>query len=198
MFPWISTLTFLSLPCSLTHSFSLSMSLWFRRFPLCHSRRCVDSRVHFALRWAVSPRLGWYLFSFPISLSQSQPIFQSISVFLSLSVPSQGLVGGGISCGHRVCYRDITSWRRVGVNFFSLGLSSVSRWLSQCLTCVCGWVALGFLATCLVANFCSLTCLVAIFVPWDFSPSRGGSWVCPGCSQLLRPSASLNFSSLTP
>ena len=44
----------------------------------------------------VSPRLGWYLFSFPISLSQSQPIFQSISVFLSLSVPSQGLVGGNI------------------------------------------------------------------------------------------------------
>ena len=65
----------------------------------------------------LSPRLGWYLFSFPISLSQSQPIFQSISVFLSLSVPSQGLVGG-ISCGHRVCYSDITSWRRVGVNFF--------------------------------------------------------------------------------
>ena len=117
MFPWISTLTSLSLPCSLTHSFSPSMSLWFRRFPLCHSRRCVDSRVHFALRWAVSPRLGWYLCSFPISLSQSQPIFQSISVFLSLSVPSQGLVGG-ISCGHRVCYSDITSWRRVGVNFF--------------------------------------------------------------------------------
>ena len=44
----------------------------------------------------MSPRLGWYLFSFPISLSQSQPIFQSISVFLSLSVPSQGLVGGDI------------------------------------------------------------------------------------------------------